>query len=824
MGPILSLLFLYFAVRMFFRITKTVLPLALTRLRGKPDEKKFLELTFPSNTSKSAYATEQLYTLLHTLARRKDGFLEIMFGNKKEYSLEIVSTKNEGIRYILAANPKSIDIIKRSLLSFLPGLKIKEIGDYLTNIPALNVEQEDTKDEKTHVGIVELALSSDFVLPLQNQKILKEHDFISYLTGAMTNLDKNELISFQIVTTPVLSGTHNKTISHMQRLRHNIKKGLPIEPLLATGHSLPLPSFVLFVLSPLVWLFVLAFKFIVSMPALLLDTSGKSALILQSQPKPDPQAILNPYEQELETVVREKIGQHLFESSVRVLIVTKSKEKLEERAEGLYSSFGPFTSPYQGLTVRRTFPRSYVSKKRLLSFRQRSVSSGLFSGQNPILSTSELSDIFHFPYTDTTKTEGLVKSKSSDLPAPLSQKKSTTNLDVVVGMNTYGGEETPAGLTSQQRKQHMYIIGKTGMGKSTIIEGMALADIEDGKGLCVIDAHGDMIEHILTLIPNHRKKDVVYINPSDKAYPTGLNIMHPCVDYQDPEEEQGAIARSVIEIFMKITPERHWGQRMEHILRNAALTALQIPIGTAETPYISLYAVQKLLTDSDYRKSVTENIKDPVLKQFWKKEFTLFKKQQGELIGPLTNKIGEFITDKLSRHILLQETSTLNISEIMDEGKILLVNLCKGKLSEERSTFFGTVITSLIQLAINERAQTSEVDRRDFFVYIDEFQNFATPQFTQLFSEARKYHVYFIASHQNIAQIDDPRIAKIIQGNVGTMVALKGSPDDEKTILPLFEPEVEKGQIVNLTPYHFFMKVTNEQSEDAFTGVTIPIN
>jgi hypothetical protein len=424
---------------------------------------------------------------------------------------------------------------------------------------------------------------------------------------------------------------------------------------------------------------------------------------------------------------------------------------------------------------------------------------------------------------DLVKAEGLVKSKSPQLPAPSSMGRESASLDVVVGINTYGGEEIPIGFEANQRNMHMYVTGKTGMGKSTMIENMVLQDIENGKGVCVIDAHGDMINHILTLIPKHRKNDVVYVNPVDKDFPPGLNILKPNVPYKDIEEEHGDITRNVIELFMRITPEKHWGQRMEHVLRNSVLTALQITPDTIDTPYISLYAVQRLLTDDDYRKEVAKKIQDPVLKQFWDKEFKLIKRTQGEFIAPLTNKIGEFITDTLSRYIILQKESTINISEIMDTGKILLVNLSKGRLGKERSAFFGIIFTSLIQLAINERAQTTEIERRDFFVYIDEFQNFASSHFTELFSEARKYHVFFIASHQNIAQIDDPNITKVIQGNAGAMVAFCGSPDDEKSILPFFTPEVTKGQIVNLAPYHFIMKVAGEDVEDAFTAVTVPI-
>ncbi len=820
-GPIITLTLLYFAIKMILKTTKVAIPLILKRFAKNTSEKKYLELTFPSDTSKSAYATEQLYTLLHTLARRIDGFLGSMIGQGKEYSLEIVASKNEGIRFILATPAKSADIIKRSLLSFLPGLKIKDIEDYLTNVSAINTETEKGSER---VGVVEFALSSDFVLPLQSLKALSEHDSISYLTGAMTKLDASELISCQIVTTPVLKGSHNKAISHMQRLQYNMRRGLPIEPLLTSGSTLHVPSFILFVLSPFVWSFVQAFKFALSMPALIID-NGKSALILQSDPKVDQQALLNPYEQELQRVVKEKIGQHLFETSIRMLIVAKDKEELEARAEGLYASFGPFTSAYQGLGAKAMFPRSFVSKKRLLLFKQRAISRGLFAGQNPILSTSEISDIFHFPYTDTTKTEGLIKSKSQDLPAPLSFKKSLTHLAVVVGKNTYGGEDTLVGLTEEQHRSHMYIVGKTGMGKTTgVIEPMVLADITAGKGVAVVDAHGDMAEHILALIPKSRRKDVVYFNPADKEFPMGLNILSPGIAFADIEEGHERIAASLLSVFQKITPKDRWGQRLEHILRSATLTALLIPTPSEATPYISLFTIQKLLTDASYRNQIIPTIKDPVLKQFWKKEFKLYgSMQQADVISPVTNKLGEFITGKMSRHILLQEESSINIAKIMNEGKIFIANVSKGKLGEERSAFFGTIITALFQLAAYQRVEIPEGKRRDFFLYVDEFQNFATEHFADMFSEAKKFHFYITISHQNFAQIDSSKIVKVTLGNSATMLALKGGPDDEAFLLPYMEPEVEKGQIINLAPHHFFMKVTTDTSEDAFTAETMPV-
>jgi hypothetical protein len=257
---------------------------------------------------------------------------------------------------------------------------------------------------------------------------------------------------------------------------------------------------------------------------------------------------------------------------------------------------------------------------------------------------------------------------------------------------------------------------------------------------------------------------------------------------------------------------------MEHILRNTTLTALQ-----TENP--SLWTLQRLLTDKSFQKKTAASLKDPVLKQFWNKEFALLGKMQlSSVTAPLTQRLGHFITAKMSRHILLQEKSTISISQIMDEGKILLVNLAKGDLGEDQSFFFGTIFTSIIWMAAYQRTKIPENKRRDFFLYVDEFQNFATPRFSEITSEGRKFRIGLIASHQNIAQVEDQNILKVVAGNASTIICLKASPDEEKFILPFMEPEVEPGDIVNLAPYHFYMKVSNEASENAFSGVTVPLD
>ncbi len=825
LGPfaiIFLLIIFFYLVR--FMITHIIPAIIRIFFRKRQQNHVFLELTFPHDTSKSSYATEQLYKLIHTVSTMHRGFLQ----PANIFSLEIVSTHDEGIRYIIAVPPAEVSVFQKTLLSYLPGLTIKKIPDYLFNNPLFTKTHKKNQTEQVlkttkSVGVLEFKLSKDFTLPLIDQKKLGVHDSISFLTGNMAKPKSGEIIAFQIVLSTTLSDTVKRRI---QKIKHTIYQGKQLSPVLNKGFlegMLPSPLYIL--LSPLVWVIIFLIRLVIHIPFLLLDPKGPESKNYFGGASKIPLEIrFNPYEQELTNVVKEKLSGNLFATSIRCFILAISQDAFDTRRTGLISSFGQYATEYQSLIPREItwlpFFSTRAINKRIADFTKRSL-----ANNTTILSSSELSDLYHFPNMDITSIEGLAKNKSHDLPPPVSIKRDANDLDITVGKNIFGGEVTPVGLSKKDRRKHTYITGKTGMGKSTIIKGMALQDIQNNKGIAVIDPHGDMVEHLLSLIPAHRIKDVVYLNPFDKAYPVGLNILSPGIAYADKEEEQLRIAGIVMAIFMKITPEKNWGQRMEHILRNAVLTALQIPANTPDTPYISLYTIQKLLIDTPYRKNIMGSISDPILKQFWEKEYILYTKNKlGDIISPLTNKIGEFITDPLSRSILLQKHSTINIAELMDQEKIVLVNLSKGNLGEERSAFFGTVIISLIQLATYARAQIPENKRRDFFVYIDEFQNFATEHFTELFSESRKYRVFFTPSHQNIAQIADPKVLKIITGNSGNYITLKGSPDDEKALLPIFSPELKEGQIINLPPHHFFMKVTNEESEDGFSGITIPID
>lgn len=748
------------------------------------------------HTTKSAYATQQLHIIMRDLVTYRTTW-ERLAGRKRPYSLELVATRKDGIRYIVRIPTEKAESFKRTLLSFSPAMKIMEVKDYL--------------GQNTYTGEVqELVLNGDYILPIADIKALTEHDHITYLTGHMRNLSDNELVSFQIVTVPALPTTHHAVFRRIRKIQQRISYHKEISTQLDARH-MSIPIVLWKMVHPFFFLFVFALKLVMSM----IESFTTNDLPEAWKANSDLRRAGDSREKELSRVIKEKIDQPLFEVSIRILIVGSDKKDSRTRMDSLISSFQSFTTQYQSLYVPKTI-LSGSNDAKIRRFKNRLLSPHIMSWPT-IISGAELSDLYHLPNTMLTKTEDLRKSRSRDLPAPLSFKDNS-QLDVVVGSNEFGGKTIPIGMTLEQRQKHTYIIGKTGTGKTTLLKSSIYQDMVSGKGIAVLDPHGDMFRELLSIVPEDRQKDVVVFDPSDTNYPIGLNILDPGIEFENDDDKHEWITSTVQSVFKKLADEDQWGPRMSHILRNATLTALQLP-----DP--SLYTLQQLLTDTGYQKKVAATLKDPVLKQFWNKEFKLLgDMQMSSATAPLTHRLGLFITSKRSRHILLQGKSTINISDIMNQGKILLVNLSKGDIGEDQSMFFGTILTSFIWMAAYQRTKIPERRRRDFFVYVDEFQNFATPQFSSITSEGRKFRVSLIVSHQNIAQIEDKSIVKIVAGNAATIISLKANPEDEAFILPFMRPEVEKGDIVNLAPYHFYMKTTADESEDAFSGQTIQVD
>lgn len=820
MFPLLMLGLLIVSVVIVFYLLRNsplIISFILSRFNNKVEKKTFLELTFPSDTSKSAYATQQLYALLHTLAKQKT-FSERLLGQKKIFGLEIVSTKDLGIRYILATTGEHNNVVKRGLLSYLPGIKIKETGDYLDN----NIKSE------MSYGVVELKLSSHFALPLSKQKVLDEYDPISYLTGNMIKLNDDELIAFQIITTPLLASTHKRIVNKINDLRNLMYQRQPLASVLSEGifqkiAELPGISLIVFFFKIPLAVFRFVLMFIYSMFLGLIDPNGKAIPFLmtaQAMNKVASQALLNPYEQELQGTIKEKIDQQLFESSVRILVVTKDREEFQSRVSGLMASFGVMDTAFQGISTKGSIlPSSLNMKQRLSNFRKRTLSYNAIFNKNPILSISELSDLYHFPYTDTTKTEDLVKLYSKELPAPLSLKRNK-NLDVVFGKNTYGETVTDIGLTEEERQTHMYILGRTGSGKTTLMFSMAKHDIEQGRGLAFIDPHGDVAEDLVASIPLSRKDDLIYVNPIDLKFPIGINLLEltPDLDEDDAELEKEVVAEGVISLFRKVfsKDETTNAHRIEYILRNTIYTAFTIEGCT-------LFTINKILTNPTFRKQAISKLKDEDLIDFWKYEFgkagdfQVIKMTQG-----VTAKVGRFMRSPTAKRIIEQSKSTINFDDIINQGKILICNFSQGKLGEDSSRLMGTTIMTKLQQAALKRAYIPQSKRKSFYLYVDEFQTFATQSFTKMVTEGRKYRMPLIVAEQSTSQQKDRDITNIILANVTTVISFRsGNRVDEELMLNQFRPYLEDGAVMNLPRYQFYIKISAIESEEPFSGQTL---
>ncbi len=327
-----------------------------------------------------------------------------------------------------------------------------------------------------------------------------------------------------------------------------------------------------------------------------------------------------------------------------------------------------------------------------------------------------------------------------------------------VGMYNFRNQRKTFGIKVDDRRRHIYVVGKTGVGKSTLLENMIIADVRAGKGVGVVDPHGELAEKILDFVPEERLDDVIYFDPSDMEYPIAFNPME-----QVGNEFRHLVASGIMGVFKKIWPDA-WSARMEYILNNTLLALLELPDAT-------LLGILRMFAEPEYRKKIVENLKDPVIKAFWQNEFARYsQKLETEALAAIQNKVGQFVSNPLIRNILGQPRSALNMRQIMDTGKIFIVNLSKGKIGEDNSALLGAMIITRLNLAAMSRVDVPERDRRDFYLYVDEFQNFATDSFASILSEARKYHLSLTLAHQYIGQLttsDSTKVRDAIFGNVG---------------------------------------------------------
>ncbi len=381
---------------------------------------------------------------------------------------------------------------------------------------------------------------------------------------------------------------------------------------------------------------------------------------------------------------------------------------------------------------------------------------------------------------------------------------------IAFAKTNFRNKETNFGIKTDDRRRHFYAIGKTGMGKTNLLENMAIQDIRNGHGVAFVDPHGDTAEKLISMIPTERLDDVIYFNPADNDFPLAFNVMERVAP-----EFRPLVASGLIGVFKKLWADS-WGPRLEYILRNALLALL-------EYPGSNLLGVMRILVDKGYRKRVVDKITDPVVRSFWTDEFTQWNERTlQEVISPIQNKVGQFLTSPVIRNVVGQSRSSFDVRQIMDDKKILIMNLSKGRIGEDNSALMGAMIITKIQLAAMGRVDTAEEDRKDFYLYVDEFQNFATESFANILSEARKYRLNLILANQYITQLDET-VRDAIFGNAGTIVSFRVGAMDAEALEKEFEPVFMMNDIVNLPKYSIYLKLMIDGiAGDAFSATTLP--
>jgi hypothetical protein len=340
------------------------------------------------------------------------------------------------------------------------------------------------------------------------------------------------------------------------------------------------------------------------------------------------------------------------------------------------------------------------------------------------------------------------------------------------------------GIKQADRLSHMYVIGKTGTGKSTLLETFALQDIEHGRGMMLIDPHGDLAERVVRAVPAHRRQDVIYFNVPNPAQPFGYNPLKHV-----REDKISLAASGLMEAFKKMWPDA-WGVRMEHVLRNALLTLI-------EQPEATLGDILRLLNDKSFRSAAVARIRNEQVRQFWITEYDHYPpRMRAEAIAPIQNKVGAFLADPTLRRILTKPEKPLQLRRIMDEGKILIVNLARGQVGEDTASLLGALLITTVALAAFSRAEVPEAERRPFFVYLDEFQSFTTRSLATMTAELRKYAIGVVASHQYLTQVEPPVIDAVL-GNAGTIITFRLGPRDAVALAGEFEPKLDATDLVN---------------------------
>jgi len=719
-----------------------------------------LLLKVPRNNEKTALSAEQMYASLHGILRKKwDRLVE---GSLQEHvSFEVVSS-NKYIKFYAVAPEHIIEFLEGQLYAQYPTLLIERVDDYAASY--------DTNTR--NYAVTELHLDKDSAYPIRTFEKF-DVDPLAGITAVLSKLgDTNNQIWIQYLVRPVENDWQQKSMGQIAKIRGQVG---------GSG-----------VVTGLLNFFTMVFSHILS--------SGAA-----SETKSEERKLTGP-EEEAVKGISEKATKLGYE--VRIRIVCFGNDPMEAKGK-IQSIVGTFKQ-YSATNINGFNSRKIIINlpEELEKYKKRD-----FWGKGYVLNTVELASLFHLP-SIAVETPAIVWStaKVAEPPSNLPTEDNTDPQDLAIFARTnFRGLERVFGIKEIDRANHMYIVGKTGMGKTSLLQNMVIDDINKGRGVGVIDPHGDFVDTVMKYVPDERVDDVILFDPGDRENPVAFNLMENVDDDYKPILVSGLIA-----IFKKLWGES-WGPRLEHILRYTFLALLYYPGST-------FLSVPRMLTDESYRLEVLKKVKDPVVKDFWESEFQGYpERTRMEAIMPIQNKVGQFLASSTVRNIVGQPESAINIRKAMDDKKILLVKVSKGLIGEDNAALMGAMMITKIQLAAMSRADIPKDERMPFNLYVDEFQNFATESFVSILSEARKYSLNLHVANQYIEQMTD-EVRGAIFGNVGTLVTFRVGATDADHLAKEFVPTFTPDDLVNLEKWHIYLRETIDGiSSPPFSATTLPL-
>lgn len=746
-------------------------------LRLKRDEKieyETLSVRVAKENESGPIVAEQIFQTLHGIYENLSWWERLRGRENDKISCEIANISNS-IRFYIRYPRKLRNLVEGQIYAQYPDVEIEQVEDYAV--------------AKEVCGL-ELALDSEEIYPIKRYPQFEDKltrvavDPLSGITAALSRLNQeNDEVWLQLVIRPL--GDHWRII--FLRVVKMVNSGFLgtfewfterfVSAFCTRKTSLRWAFFPIYFYFW--WKGVRAQQGKLQITA---DGGGDAELEVKVDSRHEKESDMQ--------AAADKVVKLLFEAKIRIVYVPKDGNRAGAllKLREIAGAFKQFLIPNNnGFVIGKigydqNFLRDY----------QRRDLAGAF-----LLNTEELATVYHLPNL-TVKTPGIywVRSRKleppADLPLPSKLKKGESL--TLLGCTNFRGLRQNFGIKAEDRRRHMYIIGKTGMGKSTLLENMIHDDIQEGKGVAVIDPHGDLAERVLTFVPSGRTNDVVLFDPADRDFPVSFNML----ENVDPSFNS-IVASGLVGIFKKIYAES-WGPRLEHILRNTILSLLSYPDTT-------MLGITRILQDRIFRERVVRKIEDPIVRSFWINEFEKMQdRQKVEAISPILNKVGQFLSSPIIRNIVGQPKSSINLRSAMDNRKIVIVNLSKGKIGEDNSSLLGAMMITKFQLDAMSRADIKQEQRQDFYLYVDEFQNFATDSFATILSEARKYRLNLTMANQYIAQMPE-EVRDAVFGNVGTVLTFQVGFDDADYLMQQFAEEVTTADLVSLSKYTAYCRL-----------------